>query len=72
MMFTAPPEQTLEWSDEGVQGSSRFIRRLWKAVYEHVHAGAGAGARTASTRAACRAEARLRRIAHQTLAKVDR
>ena len=28
-IFAAPPEQTLEWSDEGVQGSSRFIKRLW-------------------------------------------
>jgi leucyl-tRNA synthetase len=28
-MFTAPPEQTLEWSDLGVQGSARFLRRLW-------------------------------------------
>ncbi|TLY67028.1 MAG: leucine--tRNA ligase, partial [Gammaproteobacteria bacterium] len=36
MMFASPPEQTLEWSDEGVQGASRFIRRLWHAVYEHV------------------------------------
>ena len=35
-MFAAPPEQTLEWSDEGVQGAFRFIKRLWKAVYEHV------------------------------------
>jgi leucyl-tRNA synthetase len=29
MMFAAPPEQTLEWSDSGVEGSSRFLRRLW-------------------------------------------
>ena len=36
MMFTAPPEQSLEWSDEGVQGAYRFLRRLWKAVYEHI------------------------------------
>ena len=28
-IFAAPPEQTLEWSDEGVQGASRFIKRLW-------------------------------------------
>ena len=35
-MFAAPPEQTLEWSDEGVQGAFRFIKRLWKAVHEHV------------------------------------
>ncbi|MFM7275852.1 MAG: leucine--tRNA ligase, partial [Gammaproteobacteria bacterium] len=30
MMFAAPPEQTLEWSDEGVAGANRFIKRLWK------------------------------------------
>jgi leucyl-tRNA synthetase len=29
MMFTAPPEQTLEWNDAGVEGSARFLRRLW-------------------------------------------
>src|SRR5205823_13244295 len=43
MMFASPPEQTLEWSDEGVQGASRFIRRLWHAVYEHVAAGPAGG-----------------------------
>ncbi len=31
IMFASPPEQTLEWSDEGVQGACRFIRRLWNA-----------------------------------------
>jgi len=29
MMFASPPEQTLEWSDSGVEGGSRFLRRLW-------------------------------------------
>jgi leucyl-tRNA synthetase len=29
MMFTAPPEQTLEWSDQGVDGASRFLKRVW-------------------------------------------
>ena len=29
MMFTSPPEQTLEWSDSGVDGSYRFLRRVW-------------------------------------------
>ncbi len=29
MMFAAPPEQTLEWSDSGVEGSHRFLRRVW-------------------------------------------
>jgi leucyl-tRNA synthetase len=34
MMFTSPPEQTLEWSDSGVEGSARFLRRLWTFAYE--------------------------------------
>ena len=67
MMFTAPPEQSLEWSDEGVQGAFRFIRRLWKAVYDHVGAGAGTTLERATLTAA---QKDLRRIAHQTLAKV--
>ncbi|MFT3736322.1 MAG: leucine--tRNA ligase [Rhodocyclaceae bacterium] len=29
MMFTAPPEQTLEWSDAGIEGSYRFLKRVW-------------------------------------------
>ena len=35
MMFAAPPEQTLEWSDAGVEGSFRFLKRLW--AYCHLH-----------------------------------
>ena len=35
MMFAAPPELQLEWSDAGVEGAHRFLRRLWKAVYGH-------------------------------------
>jgi leucyl-tRNA synthetase len=38
MMFKAPPEDSLEWSDEGVEGAARFMRRLWRMVYEHVQA----------------------------------
>ena len=34
MMFTAPPEQTLEWSDASVEGASRFLRRVWSLGYE--------------------------------------
>ena len=32
MMFKAPPEDTLEWSDDGVEGAARFMRRLWRTV----------------------------------------
>jgi leucyl-tRNA synthetase len=35
MMFTSPPEQTLEWSDSGVEGAARFMRRLWTFAYDH-------------------------------------
>ncbi|NOU42098.1 MAG: leucine--tRNA ligase [Methyloglobulus sp.] len=36
IMFAAPPEQSLEWSDSGVEGASRFLKRLWRQVYLHV------------------------------------
>ena len=35
IMFAAPPEQSLEWSDSGVEGANRFLKRLWKTVYDH-------------------------------------
>ncbi|HEY8053783.1 MAG TPA: leucine--tRNA ligase [Steroidobacteraceae bacterium] len=65
-MFASPPEQTLEWSDEGVQGASRFIKRLWHAVHEHALAGAAPPLERAALNDAQR---ELRRTAHQTLAK---
>jgi len=33
MMFAAPPDASLEWNDAGVEGASRFLRRLWKLAY---------------------------------------
>jgi leucyl-tRNA synthetase len=74
MMFTAPPEQTLEWSEEGVQGSFRFIRRLWKAVYDQVNAPPPADAVTTTEFDKSKlnpAQKEMRRIAHATLAKVS-
>ena len=35
MMFTSPPEDTLVWSDAGVEGAARFLRRLWTFAYDH-------------------------------------
>ena len=67
MMFAAPPEQTLEWSDEGVHGAYRFIKRLWKAVHEHVSHGAPPALDKSALSEAQRA---MRRQSHQTLAKV--
>ncbi len=39
MMFAAPPEQSLEWSDKAVEGSNRFLKRLWRSVNDHVAQG---------------------------------
>ncbi|MGB1091442.1 MAG: leucine--tRNA ligase, partial [Oceanobacter sp.] len=33
-MFAAPPEQTLEWADSGVQGCQKFLQRVWRLAYE--------------------------------------
>jgi len=73
MMFTAPPEQTLEWSEEGVQGSFRFIRRLWKAVWDQVNAPPPADAVGITEFDKTKLDAgqkELRRLAHHTLEKV--
>ncbi|WP_372521683.1 leucine--tRNA ligase [Sulfuricaulis sp.] len=67
IMFAAPPEMSLEWSDEGVAGANRFLRRLWKLVAEHVSAGLPARADFSNLPPALRD---LRRQSHQTLAKV--
>jgi leucyl-tRNA synthetase len=67
MMFAAPPEQTLEWSDEGVEGAFRFMKRLWKAVHQHVGLGAAPALDVVALDDAQRG---LRRQAHETLVKV--
>ena len=67
VMFAAPPEQTLEWSDEGVQGALRFIRRFWKAVYDHVSSGPPPKLDPAALTPPQRD---MRRLTHQVLAKV--
>jgi leucyl-tRNA synthetase len=67
MMFAAPPELTLEWSESGVEGAQRFLKRLWKAVVEHTAAGKAPALETAELDDGQR---ELRRQLHETLAKV--
>ncbi len=69
MMFAAPPEQTLEWSDSGVEGAHRFLRRLWKlvATSETGQPGETDWAGLALSAAATA----LRRKTHQTIDKVS-
>lgn len=67
-MFAAPPEQSLEWSDEGVAGANRFLRRLWKLAHAHLAKGKPPVLETGKL---TDAEAGVRRKTHQTIAKVS-
>ncbi|HEX8874532.1 MAG TPA: leucine--tRNA ligase [Nitrosospira sp.] len=67
MMFASPPEQTLEWADTGVEGAFRFLKRLWKQVYDHVEQGEAGPVRREDLDAGLKP---LRFQLHQTVAKV--
>jgi leucyl-tRNA synthetase len=67
-MFAAPPEQTLEWSDEGVSGAHRFLRKLWKMVHEHLEANVNAPLDITSL---SQQQRDLRRKTHETINKVN-
>jgi len=67
-MFAAPPTQTLEWNDSGVEGASRFLRRLWKTAYGHIAAGTPA---TLNPETLDKTQLDLRRKTHETIAKVS-
>jgi leucyl-tRNA synthetase len=67
-MFAAPPEQTLEWSDDGVAGAHRFLRRLWLAVIAHSESGEIS---TLDPDSLNDDQRNLRRKTHQTIEKVS-
>jgi len=68
MMFAAPPLQSLEWSDAGVEGAYRFLRRLWRLVFEHLQQ-ERVEANSATDLPAPLKD--LRRKLHQTIAKAS-
>ena len=67
-MFAAPPEQSLEWSEAGVEGMSRFLKRVWREVTAHAanpdHPVVEPGALDAGQKA-------MRRQVHETIQKVS-
>ena len=67
MMFAAPPVQALEWSDAGVAGAYRFLRRLWLYAAEHQNAIRAANALDAATQTKPQREAR--REIHEALSQ---
>ena len=66
IMFAAPPEQSLEWSDAGVEGAFRFLRRLWRRVHDHVQGGPAPALEPAALDDRQKA---LRRRTHETIVK---
>ena len=69
IMFAAPPEQSLEWSDSGVEGAFRFLKRLWKQVYWHSEAGGSTSSLDKSS--LTKDQQNVRRQVHQTIQKVS-
>ncbi|KAG1387705.1 hypothetical protein G6F59_016282 [Rhizopus arrhizus] len=65
-MFAAPPEQSLEWNEAGVDGMARFLRRLWAQVQKHAAAGAAPALDAAALDGSQQA---LRRKTHETIGK---
>ncbi|AGH80690.1 leucyl-tRNA synthetase [Psychromonas sp. CNPT3] len=67
MMFAAPAEQTLEWSDSALEGSLRFLKRLWKLANDHIELGSVDALDIKSQNDGQKA---LRRELHKTIKKV--
>ena len=86
MMFASAPEQTLEWSEAGIEGMLRFLKRLWKLVQDHVERGPVQALQPAALTAAAgviekellppalalgAAQKDMRRKTHETLRKMS-
>jgi len=69
ILFAAPPEQSLEWSDEGVDGASRFLKRLWKLVHSHLETDFSDIKLDADTLTS--EQKNIRRKLHETIKKVS-
>ncbi|WP_281556954.1 leucine--tRNA ligase [Thalassomonas sp. RHCl1] len=68
IMFTSPPEQTLEWSDSGVEGAHRFLKRVWKLAFDFNEKGAAPSLDGLSLNSE---QKKLRRELHKTIGKVS-
>ncbi len=66
ILFAAPPERDLEWSDQGVEGSYRFLNRVWRLIYNYINDGKKINTGAELTPA----DKDLRRLLHTTIKKV--
>jgi len=69
IMFTSPPEQTLEWSDAGVEGAHRFVKRVYKIVHDFIETTDGKVTLIQDLKLNSN-QKKLRRELHKTIAKV--
>lgn len=69
ILFAAPPERDLEWSDQGVEGAYRFLNRVWRLILSFAEK-IKAASDTYDIAALTPAEKELRRVLHVTIAKV--
>jgi leucyl-tRNA synthetase len=70
VMFVAPPEKEVEWTDTGLEGSFRFLARVWRAADQWQAAAAGAGEAAIDHGALTGSERSLRRKTHDTIRRV--
>ncbi|WP_263770085.1 leucine--tRNA ligase [Propionivibrio soli] len=70
IMFASPPDQSLEWSDAGVEGAFRFLKRVWRLVFEHVEQGVVAPYPKGGVSELPAELKSFRRQVHQTIGKV--
>lgn len=67
MMFAAPPDQSLEWSDAGVEGANRFLKRVWRLAAGFLET--GNQTTTIDTANLSKDAQDLRRKTHETIQK---
>ena len=69
VMFVAPPEKEVEWTDTGLEGSFRFLARVWRLV-DHWAGAVASGRGTTNTGELSAAERSVRRKTHETIRRV--
>lgn len=73
ILFAAPPERDLDWSDQGVEGAHRFLNRVWRLVEDRLDGLRGAPAERPALEGLGDREARdLKRIVHRTIDRVTK
>ena len=70
VMFVAPPDKEVEWSDSGLEGSFRFLARVWRLVDHWCQTIAGDGVDSTAAESLNRAERAVRRKTHDTIRRV--